>query len=67
MKLPNKYDAYQWVLKVIKSCKTSSQIARTGRLLRSFDKIFDDSYLYNCLRLYKDMQTDKILAKDREL
>jgi hypothetical protein len=67
MELPNKYDAYQWVLKLIKSCNTPSQIARTGRLLRSFDKIFNDSYLYDCLRLSKDMQTDKILNKDREL
>jgi hypothetical protein len=67
MKIPNKYDAYQWVVKVIKSCETNSQVIRTGRLIRSFDKIFNDSYLYDCLRLSKDMQTDKILNKDREL
>ena len=65
MKFPNKYDAYQWVVKVIRSCETNSQVAKTGRLIRSFDKMFDDDYLYSCLRGHKDLQTDRILGKNK--
>ncbi len=67
MNIANKYDSYKWVLKVVKSCETSSQIANIGKLIYNFDKIYKDNYLYDCLRLSKDMQTDKILNKDREL
>ena len=60
--MANKYDSYKWVLKVVKSCETSSQIANIGKLIYNFDKIYKDNYLYNCLRYYKQFQLDKILT-----
>jgi hypothetical protein len=67
MNIANKYDSYEWVLKVVKSCATKPQIANVGKLIYNFSKMYKDPYLYNCLKYYKQFQRDKILAKDREL
>ena len=42
----NKYDVFNWIIKVYDSCESVSQIITTEKLIRNFYKIYDDFSLY---------------------
>jgi hypothetical protein len=46
----NKYDAYNWIIKVIDSCKSHQQIDTVNRLITNFRNIYDDYDLTGSLR-----------------
>lgn len=46
----NKYDVFNWIIKVYDSCETISQILTTERLIRNFRKMYDDYILYDKLQ-----------------
>jgi hypothetical protein len=46
----NKYDVYNWIIKVYDSCETISQIITTEKLIRNFRKMYDDYTLYDKLQ-----------------
>ena len=45
----NKYDVYNWVLKVIKSSTTLQQVRSGRRLVHNFDTIYSDNDLERSL------------------
>jgi len=45
----NKYDVYNWVLKVIKSSTTLQQVISSRRLVHNFDTIYSDNDLERSL------------------
>ena len=59
----NKYDAYNWVIKVIKSSTTIQQLTSSRRLLRNFYAMYNDVDLDNSLYDYADIQRT-IIYKD---
>tara|TARA_R110000796_G_scaffold173610_1_gene290576 strand:+ start:569 stop:790 length:222 start_codon:yes stop_codon:yes gene_type:complete len=52
----NKYDAYNWVIKVIKSSTTIQQLMSSKRLSRNFYTIYNDVDLDISLYDYADIQ-----------
>jgi hypothetical protein len=46
----NKYDVYNWIIKVYDSCENISQIITTEKLIRNFRKMYDDYTLYDKLQ-----------------
>jgi uncharacterized protein (DUF608 family) len=48
----NKYDVYNWIKKVIDSCKSHQQIDTVNRLITNFRNIYDDYDLTGSLRNY---------------
>jgi hypothetical protein len=46
----NKYDVYNWIIKVYDSCETISQVITTEKLIRNFRKMYDDYTLYDKLQ-----------------
>jgi hypothetical protein len=46
----NKYDVFNWIIKVYDSCESVSQIITTERLIRNFRKVYDDYILYGKLQ-----------------
>ena len=48
----NKYDVYNWIIKVIDSCKSHQQIDTVDRLITNFRNIYDDYDLTGNLRNY---------------
>lgn len=46
----NKYDVFNWIIKVYDSCESVSQILTTERLIRNFTKTYDDYTLYSKLQ-----------------
>ena len=59
----NKYDAYNWVIKVIKSSTTIQQLMSSKRLSRNFYTIYNDVDLDISLYDYADIQRT-IIYKD---
>ena len=64
----NKYDVYNWIIKVIKSSTTIQQLMSSKRLARNFGVMYDDDdldiSLYDCADIqrsiiYKDIFTTK--------
>ena len=64
----NKYDVYNWIIKVIKSSTTIQQLMSSKRLARNFEVMYDDDdldiSLYDCADtqrsiIYKDIFTTK--------
>ena len=64
----NKYDVYNWIIKVIKSSTTIQQLMSSKRLARNFGVMYDDDdldiSLYDCANtqrsiIYKDIFTTK--------
>jgi len=53
----NKYDVYNWIIKVINSCKTQHQYNSTEILILNFRKMYEDhqlaSPLWNYLHIKK--------------
>jgi hypothetical protein len=48
----NKYDVYNWIKKVIDSCKSHQQIDTVNRLITNFRNIYHDYELTGSLRNY---------------
>ena len=48
----NKFDVYNWIKKVIDSCKSHQQIDTVNRLITNFRDIYDDYDLTGNLRNY---------------
>ena len=46
----NKYDVYNWIIKVIDSCKSHQQIDTVNRLITNFRNIYNDYELTGGLR-----------------
>jgi hypothetical protein len=46
----NKYDVYNWIIKVIYSCKSHQQIDTVDRLITNFRNRYDDYELTGSLR-----------------
>jgi hypothetical protein len=46
----NKYDVYNWIIKVINSCKSHQQIDTVNRLITNFRSMYDDYDLTGSLR-----------------
>jgi hypothetical protein len=46
----NKYDVYNWIIKVIDSCKSHQQIDTVNRLITNFRSMYDDYDLTGSLR-----------------
>ena len=46
----NKYDVYNWIIKVIDSCKSHQQIDTVNRLITNFRNVYDDYDLTGILR-----------------
>ncbi len=46
----NKYDVYNWIKKVIDSCKSHQQIDAVNGLITNFRNIYDDYDLTGSLR-----------------
>jgi uncharacterized protein (DUF608 family) len=46
----NKYDVYNWIIKVIDSCKSHQQIDTVNRLITNFRNVYDDYKLTGSLR-----------------
>jgi len=46
----NKYDVFNWIIKVYDSCENVSQIITTEKLIRNFRKMYDDYTLYDKLQ-----------------
>jgi hypothetical protein len=42
-----KYDAYNWIVGVIRSCDTLEQFETTENLVLNFNNLFQDEVLYN--------------------
>jgi hypothetical protein len=49
-KSDNKYDVFNWIIKVYDSCENVSQIITTEKLIRNFRKMYDDYILYEKLQ-----------------
>ena len=49
--MTHKYDAYQKVLRVIKSCKNRIQISSTYNVISNFNRLYDDDILKNKLHI----------------
>ena len=45
----NKYDIHEWIIRIIKSCKTSKQLRGCEKLSGKYWKIYKDSYLSNII------------------
>lgn len=46
----NKYDVYNWIIKVIDSCKSHQQIDTVNRLITNFRNMYNDYDLTGSLR-----------------
>ena len=56
----NKYDAYNWIKKVIDSCVTYQQLVVADRLIRLHFTMYGDEYLRNLLNAYHDWSCDNL-------
>lgn len=43
----DKYDAYNWIVGVIRSCDTPEQFETSLNLVLNFNNLFQDEVLYN--------------------
>jgi hypothetical protein len=48
----NKYDVYNWIEKVIDSCKNYHHFRAVDNLITNFDKVYDDWELTGKLLVY---------------
>lgn len=48
----NKFDVYNWIIKVIDSCKSHQQIDTVNRLITNFRNMYNDYDLTGSLRHY---------------
>jgi len=55
----NKYDVYNWIIKVIDSCKSHQQIDTVDRLIANFRDMHGDYDLTGSLRNYSHFKQFK--------
>jgi hypothetical protein len=41
----NKYDVYEWIIKVYSSCETFQQASAANKLRQNFEKVYNDKQL----------------------
>jgi hypothetical protein len=59
----NKYDVYNWIIKVYDSCKTTPQLLTVYKLVRNFRKTYDDYKLYSELDDYYFEVSERLQQK----
>jgi hypothetical protein len=59
----NKYDVYNWIIKVYDSCKTIPQLLTVYKLVRNFRKTYDDYKLYSELDDYYFEVSERLQQK----
>jgi len=59
----NKYDVFNWIIKVYDSCENVSQIITTEKLIRNFYKMYDDYTLYDKLQDYYFEVSERLQQK----
>ncbi len=62
----NKYDVYNWIMRVYDSCKTVDQIHSAAQLVTNFYKLYQDYKLDSDLLDYH-LQSLKRLKKSKQL
>lgn len=62
----NKYDVYNWILQVAKSCTTVSQKVCVNKLVQKFLHKYDDWEMYYCLREQAWNESNKAILKNYE-
>ena len=59
----NKYDVFNWIIKVYDSCQTIPQLLTMYKLVRNFRKTYDDYKLYSELDEYYFEVADRLIQK----
>jgi hypothetical protein len=62
----NKYDVYEWILQVAKSCTTVSQKVCVNKLVQKFLHKYDDWEMYHCLQEQAWNESTKGILKNLE-
>lgn len=59
----NKYDVFNWIIKVYDSCETLTHIRKVERLIENFYKMYDDYTMYVELGEYYFRVSDRLKHK----
>jgi hypothetical protein len=59
----NKYDVYNWIIKVYDSCESVSQLLTVYKLVRNFRNMYDDYKLYSELDDYYFEVSERLMPK----
>lgn len=59
----NKYDVYNWIIKVYNSCESVSQLLTVYKLVRNFRNMYDDYKLYSELDDYYFEVSERLMPK----
>jgi hypothetical protein len=59
----NKYDVFNWIIKVYDSCQTIPQLLTMYKLVQNFRKTYDDYKLYSELDDYHFEVADRLIQK----
>lgn len=62
----SKYDVYDWILQVAKSCTTISQKICVNKLVQKFLDKYDDFEMYQCLSEQAWNESNKAILKNLE-
>ena len=62
----NKFDAFNWVKKVIDSCETRVHFNNVRKLMTNFFNTFNDYELSKKLRMYEDSAYRKFNKKPKK-
>ena len=62
----NKYDVYNWILQVAKSCTTIQQKVCVNKLVQKFLHKYDDFEMYQCLSELAWNESTKAILKNIE-
>lgn len=56
----DKEQTFQWIVRVIRSCKTLKQVDNCSELINSYTDIYSDRTLSQLLRQEKNIQLNKV-------
>jgi hypothetical protein len=59
----NKYDVYNWIIKVYDSCESVSQLLTVYKLVQNFRNMYDDYKLYSELDDYYFEASERLMPK----
>ncbi len=59
----NKYDVFNWIIKVYDSCETIPQLLTVYKLVRNFRNMYDDYKLYSELDDYYFEVSERLMPK----
>ncbi len=62
----NKYDVYEWILQVAKSCTTIQHKICVNKLVQKFLDKYDDWEMYSCLSEQAWKESSKAILKNTE-